>query len=542
MLANFSQEKKYLLSELKNLKEFFNEIVDTLGKEAVDEITKKIDKVMKDVENEKFKVVLFGSFSDGKSTIISSIIKNLNIKISPEPTTDKIQEYKHKDFLLVDTPGLFSNQKLHDELTKKYISEADLIIFTTEATNPLKESQHEVIKWILKDLGKISQTVFVINKMDAVADIEDKEDFNRSCKTKKEVVKSTIEKLIGKKIDDNLIVCLSADPWGMGLNYWLQRMDEYRRLSNIQALESIVETVINKKKNTLRSLTIQALKRDFHQRGLVNVEEKTEILEKNVKHAKIEYEDLESQISSLRKEAQKAILRIKENLIALKKEIIQEIMACPDKDSLASCCYTHIGKDGKTLEQQIEVIIKKELEPIEDYLKTVYKDIERIDVSLNNIKISIKQFSTNVDIAVSFFGGVGKIISQIPTSTLRNTIIATRDFLKIPIKFKPWGAVKLAKKIGVAGAIVGILADIKDVWDKAKFQKKKEEIVKDVEEFFNELISSVPHTIEEFFKPIDELENGLRKYYDWLQGLDKDLQKYNQTQRILAEKIKELEQ
>ncbi len=233
----FIQEKEILLKKLSDLKEILRNFSYVLG-EDVSFYMEKIDRVMKEVENEKLKLVFFGSFSSGKSTILSSLTENLNIKIAPEPTTDKVQAYEYRDFLLVDTPGLFSEKIPHDELTLKYISEADLIIFVTEAENPLKESQHEIIKWILKDLGKINQTIFVINKMDNIADIMDREDFEKNCKIKKEVVKDTIEKLTGKRIEDKLIICLSADPNGMGLDYWLERKEEYREYSNIEALES----------------------------------------------------------------------------------------------------------------------------------------------------------------------------------------------------------------------------------------------------------------------------------------------------------------
>jgi len=48
---------------------------------------------------------------------------------------------------------------------QKNISEADLIIFVTNAINPLKKNQYQTIKWLLEDLGKLEQAIFVINKL-----------------------------------------------------------------------------------------------------------------------------------------------------------------------------------------------------------------------------------------------------------------------------------------------------------------------------------------------------------------------------------------
>lgn len=269
----FTQEKEILLRKLNDLKEIIKNS-NYMPEEDVSLYMEKIDRVMKEVENEKLKLVFFGSFSSGKSTILSSLTENLSIKIAPEPTTDKVQACEYRDFLLVDTPGLFSEKIPHDELTIKYISEADLIIFVTEAENPLKESQHEVIKWILKDLGKINQTIFVVNKMDNIADITDREDFEKNCKIKKEVIKDTIEKLTGNRIEDKLIICLSADPNGMGLDYWFERKEEYREYSNIEALEVLINSVVNEKKENLRKNTIEAVLRDLNIRGLEIIKEK----------------------------------------------------------------------------------------------------------------------------------------------------------------------------------------------------------------------------------------------------------------------------
>lgn len=41
-----------------------------------------------------------------------------------------------------------------------------MIIFVTNAINPLKKNQYQTIKWLLEDLGKLEQAIFVINKLD----------------------------------------------------------------------------------------------------------------------------------------------------------------------------------------------------------------------------------------------------------------------------------------------------------------------------------------------------------------------------------------
>ncbi len=83
----------------------------------------KIGRSLERLEAELFEIAFFGAFSDGKSTLISALTRSLGIPISVEPTTDKVKPYRHGDWLLVDTPGTFSGELLHDEATRSYISD-----------------------------------------------------------------------------------------------------------------------------------------------------------------------------------------------------------------------------------------------------------------------------------------------------------------------------------------------------------------------------------------------------------------------------------
>ena len=101
-----------------------------------------------------------------------------------EPTTDKVERYRHGDWIFVDTPGTFSDKLLHDKVTRSYISEADLVVFVVNAVNPLPKSQEELVRWLLVDLGKEPHVIFAINRMDEVADLEDDADFEHHVQVK----------------------------------------------------------------------------------------------------------------------------------------------------------------------------------------------------------------------------------------------------------------------------------------------------------------------------------------------------------------------
>jgi len=81
-------------------------------------LLEKIQRTIEDLKNEKFRIVFFGGFTDGKTTILSALLNRTDLKISPAPTTDKIEEYQFEDYIIIDTPGLFSDNIEHDEKTK----------------------------------------------------------------------------------------------------------------------------------------------------------------------------------------------------------------------------------------------------------------------------------------------------------------------------------------------------------------------------------------------------------------------------------------
>lgn len=171
--------------------------IDTLGKlhgvldalrgmgVDVDSDLQKIASAMQAVESDVLRIALLGAFSDGKTSVIAAWLGKVmeDMKISMDESSDRLAIYKPEGLPgqceIVDTPGLFGDkerevngeQVMYEDLTKRYISEAHLILYVVDATNPLKDSHREIAKWVLRDLNKLSSTVFVINKMDEVTDL-----------------------------------------------------------------------------------------------------------------------------------------------------------------------------------------------------------------------------------------------------------------------------------------------------------------------------------------------------------------------------------
>ncbi len=504
-MKDFKETKAKILAKLSECKGKVEQLEQLLNIDLTD-TKEKIDRTRADIEKEQLKIVLFGAFSDGKSTVISVLLGRTDIKIAPEPTTDKIATYEYDDFFIVDTPGLFSEKTEHDELTRKYISEADLIIFTTDAVNPLKQSQHQTIKWILRDLDKLNQTIFVINKIDTTGiDIENKEEFKTICEIKKKTVIDTLNNILGTSDSSYKIVCLSADPYGMGIDHWLSNREEYEKLSNIKELENIIAGIVNENKYALMLAKVKSVLKDI---AIENKKEFKEVLDKiqdDIEMLKLNYNELKEEVDSVNKELSKAVGRIKSRLLAYRSELIGEIHGCTDLTCLKMVVVEDIGREGYVLKHKVELIFTEEFEPIYEYLKAAIEVMEKISDFYSTWDETLLSLAKGGIVIGKY---AGKALRSMPTTVLREGILRTRNFLKLPIKFKPWQAMKFAKALQALAIVTEVVSDIIDVVGKILFKRKKSELIETIDNLFNELTAQVQEEglKEAFFPPLLELE------------------------------------
>ncbi|BCU74578.1 hypothetical protein CPY3401_08330 [Helicobacter pylori] len=194
----------------------------------------------------KLRVALVGGFSEGKTSIAATWIERL----------DKSMKIDH-EIELVDTPGLFGfKEKIADsgkiehyykDITKKYVSEAHLILYALNPSNPIKESHKDDLNWLFRTLNLLSRTIFVISRFDEEADIEDEEDYNKRFKIKKENIQKRLNDLISlsEKEGENLsIVAVAANPFNEGLEYWLKHKEEFQKLSHTKTFQDTTQKKI----------------------------------------------------------------------------------------------------------------------------------------------------------------------------------------------------------------------------------------------------------------------------------------------------------
>lgn len=140
-----------------------------------------------------FLMVFVGPFSSGKSSIINALLGDADLlRIGPVPTTDRISILRWGDeaqqmgsagdydtvfypapmlkkVSLVDTPGLESVFKQHEDTTRRFLHRADVVLLVMLATQAMTQSNLRYLQ-TFKEYGK--KVILVINQVDLLSDEE----------------------------------------------------------------------------------------------------------------------------------------------------------------------------------------------------------------------------------------------------------------------------------------------------------------------------------------------------------------------------------
>ena len=315
------------------------------------EVYKKVAHVQETISDEKIKIVLLSSFSDGKTTIIAALNEQIedNMKIDSDESSDEIIVYHPqglaKDFEIMDTPGLFGSKEKEvegeairfSEITERFISEAHIILYVCDAVTPLKESHASFIEKVMRQYNKLPSTIFVINKMDEAGyDLLDEKDFQRGVAIKTENLvkrlKDTID-LTDAEAEELNIVCTAADPKGKGLTKWFERLEDYKKRSHIDDLRACIDRIIDSCDKELLHKSVElATMTDIADMLSQNITAVSQSIGETIKERTIVINDSKSELALLKSDLNNARKLMSDRLNELKNGIFAELDAITIED------------------------------------------------------------------------------------------------------------------------------------------------------------------------------------------------------------------
>lgn len=500
-LDTFKSQQSQALGLLEKLRQFLKQ-----GEEAgvaIDpSLNTKLQHAIDILAGEKLKVALVGGFSEGKTSIAAAWMEKLDkssMKISHQESSNEVKVYEvGEDFVLIDTPGLFGfkeqeNTESHSiekykDITKKYVSEAHLVLYVMNPTNPIKESHKDDLNWLFRTLDLLPRTVFVLSRFDEVALLDDEQDYQHNLRTKRDNVTERLRELIklnDKEAERLSIVAVAANPDDEGVEHWLANIEEFKALSHIATLQAATTEKIKQNggssalANEMRSSVI----RDVISNQLpVAIE-----VEQKISQEVDKLNDLSvlqtTKLAAIGRQIEDARIALREFATRYFSDLILQARGC-SLETFSDFFEREVGTEGIILAARLQNEFSRQTDSIS-------LEVQKMRVGLDS---EVSHFNTTVKAlgrqGINYLTKSGAINSTTVLAT-RDGIVSVAKTVGLDVgkylKFKPWGAVKFAKGATAALAVVGAAIEAWDSWQ----QYKREEAFKDavaeiVENFENQ--------------------------------------------------------
>lgn len=555
-LNTFKTQQSRALGLLEKLLQFLRH-----GEEAgvaIDPaLSAKLLKAIGSVTGEKLKVALIGGFSEGKTSIAAAWMEKLDkssMKISHQESSNEVKIYEvGEDFVLIDTPGLFGfkeqeNAENHaiekyKDITKKYVSEAHLVLYVMNSTNPIKESHKDDLTWLFRTLELLPRTVFVLSRFDEVADVEDEQDYQTNLQVKRDNVTGRLRELIGlsdQEADELSIVAVAANPFDLGVEHWLANLEQFKALSHIATLQAATTGKIQKNggsaalANEMRSSVI----RDVLSKQLPVAIDTDQKLSQEVAKLGDLNARLKSQLNATSRQIEDVRISLRDFAIRYFSDLILQAKGC-SLETFGDFFEREVGAEGIILATRLQNEFSRQTQSV---TLEVQKMQLGFDTEVNHFNTTIKALGKQ---------GInhllkGNLINNTTVLVARDGIATVAKAVGMDIgkflKFKPWGAVKFAKGANGALAFIGVAIEAWDSWEQYKreeaFRKAIVLMVENFEKQRQELLDLInaEQFKKQFFGDYLSLESKIQELEGNLEESRKRQQQF-QAWRITAEAI-----
>ncbi len=521
-------EIKFKVAEEKSMKliKNINIALDAIQNEEIGFIVNEFKNKLFDLQQKiNLDIAFVGQYSAGKSTIISAISGNKDIKIGQNITTDIPQAYPWGNLLLVDTPGIYAGRPEHDKVSIEYMNKADLLVYVITSQGFTDETAKN-----------FKQLAFVENRIDKIMLV-----INKSSQGDKDVsLKNWVSdalKVTEPKTADDLFVCV-IDAKDYLEAFEIVEQEERAELvkySGYNNFHKNLNAFISNKGILGRLITPLNLIQDYLNR-IINqltaenkdTENLLELLQRkqfrlieskrNIKN--IVYDHIDTVVSNIKKEGNKIANLIEKDgdKDILESESINSIEKIKThSDNINKNIEYSIESEFSQLEGELDILMQSELAQTllnQESIKVNFNtDIEingidkvkvesGIDI-LNNIGRFAESFALNKEAVSNGAKGL-KVASG---SDAHKVIYNVGKFFGH--KFKPYEAVKYADKVGKIGSIVSKVAIVLpflvagyEEYAEIRYAGKVKKERQKIRQSYDEIANDIKNTFQEQFNKL----------------------------------------
>jgi GTPase Era involved in 16S rRNA processing len=466
------------------------------------------------------RLYLIGDYNAGKSSFIKRLLLDAGETVSPalqirsNPTTDGVHQYAWGQVDLIDIPGFQSSNESHGEVARRTFPDASAILYLFQP-NLVVGDDFGMQTVLLGDRArgiapKVSRTFFIINRGDelgvdpAVARARYKELAERKRTELSQALTSR-----GINISPELILCMASDPYGLVGNRLDASSSSYDDHRNWDGFQQFMKAFRDVEGSLLRS----GVDRSILEGGMARLArladeragEGKQLRAKAKVIRQMEELVLECKAEGHRLAAEhRARLEwlVDDHTSTLKEDILSE------QDSVRlNLKAVKLGKWYKDPALTVELVQwnKQAYGALQGWSARTSEAINRrLDSAEFRAAFPDPNFSGSPDapdddqttlLIKDVLGKAWKVGSWMGGAT-RNVVYDIGKSLCV--KFKPWGAVKLAKNLGKAGAVlavVGVVWDFADAFLDERRLGKREESRKAVAKWLSESATVVVQMI-----------------------------------------------
>ena len=451
-------------------------------------------------------VAFIGQYSAGKSTIISALTGNRDIKIDADIATDKTTSYDWNGIKIIDTPGLFTDRQDHDAITYDAIDKSDLLVFcltymlfdSTTVENFKKLAYDKKYRW---------KMMLVVNKMSDEAG-EEAEKIANYRQSLAEALKPSYS------LDEFPVCFIDAKDYCDGVDEDDDFLCEISRFETFtQELNNFVTSRGSLAKfDTPVRMALSAVNEAQVSFTRNSGEDSTyfEILNRLSRKVNQQRDRQQTKVDRIALQMSSDIAR-EGSMLARKVGSNEDLERLSERaESNIEKYYERAGGEIQTVVDTIEKNIQEDFAEVlnGDLVRHFMASFDRkqnisaqninADIDLENLKIQIsnlKQIGDKVGVSIQRLATAGArnatqkgffySATNVAQGNLHQTVYGVGKFLGF--KFKPWGAVNMAKNIGnvakcvgPALAVAGVALEVIDMMKQREIQQKMADARRDI--------------------------------------------------------------
>ncbi|MYD62978.1 MAG: GTPase [Gemmatimonadetes bacterium] len=477
------------MKDLEDKADYFRTLVKTAEATDAEEPIKVFDEEW-NRERNILSVAFIGQYNAGKSTIISALTERYDITIDADIATNKTTEYDWKGIKLIDTPGLWTERKEHDQITEDALRQADLLIFTLTYMLFDKATVDHFKELAFKE-GYQNKILLLINKINDEAGDAD----NRI-----EAYGDSIDIALKPHDARTFTQCyIDARDYLDGIDEGDQELiDESRFNAFIEALNLFVERQgkmgqLETPVHILKAHIDLALQRLKHAKGEIAVY--PEILNRITRQVNNSRRQLRSQVHVIIAELVASIARQGSQMAADVGTEDANVSEAESNKAIAEAREHATKEISQAIEEamsdlqgEVKEICTSDLTNAYFFSDFTHEEVSSPNLSDTEVATLHRQWQSLSKIAEGVGVELAKL-AQGPNAVGKGGLLAAGQVRGAPLqkivlsagkafgmKFKPWQAVNVAKNIGNAAKFVGpanqVISVLFDIW---QIQKEEEQ-------------------------------------------------------------------